>query len=65
MIFNIYTEKQPRAICECPDCGYDIECIWGGQEIKFTGKCIMCGTIIMFANKDDVIKFTYVEAIVK
>lgn len=42
------------AYTDCDVCGSRIYLIWG-DEIKWTGRCDVCGTIVMFVTKEDVI----------
>lgn len=38
---------------ECGNCGTPIKLIWGGDDIKWTGRCETCGTIVQFVTKED------------
>lgn len=38
----------------CDNCGSTVFAIWGGDDIRWTGKCLTCLYIYMFLSKDEV-----------
>lgn len=39
----------------CDTCGMKISLIWGGEDIKWTGKCDWCEDIVQFVTKDELL----------